>query len=133
MEYMLFISASFCPLLLSTTFSLHCLLILEFSERKEQLPCRNISTAFNKKRVVKNLPAMPETQVQSLGGKIPWRRKWQPTPILLLGKCHGQRSLAGYSPQGCKESENTEHLSICRGDNLTEITPVALSAFLWII
>ena len=33
-------------------------------------------------------------------GKIPWRRKWQPTPVFLLGKSHGQRSLVGYSPQG---------------------------------
>ena len=32
--------------------------------------------------------------------KIPWRRKWQPIPIFLPGKFHGQRSLAGYSPQG---------------------------------
>ena len=30
--------------------------------------------------------------------KIPWRRKWQPTPVFLPGKSHGQRSLAGYSP-----------------------------------
>ena len=29
--------------------------------------------------------------------KIPWRRKWQPTPVFLLGKSHGQRSLAAYS------------------------------------
>ena len=34
--------------------------------------------------------------------KIPWRRKWQPTPLFLLGKFHGQRSLAGYSPWSCK-------------------------------
>ena len=34
--------------------------------------------------------------------KIPWRRKWQPTPIFLPGKSHGQRSLAGCSPWGCK-------------------------------
>ena len=34
--------------------------------------------------------------------KISWRRKWQPTPIFLSGKSHGQRSLVGYSPQGCK-------------------------------
>ena len=33
-------------------------------------------------------------------GKIPWRRAWQPTPVLLLGESHGQRSLAGYSPWG---------------------------------
>ena len=32
--------------------------------------------------------------------KIPWRRKWQPTPVFLPGKSHGQRSLAGYSPWG---------------------------------
>ena len=31
-------------------------------------------------------------------GKIPWRRKWQPIPVFLTGKSHGQRSLAGYSP-----------------------------------
>ena len=35
-------------------------------------------------------------------GKIPWRKKWQPTPIFLLGKFHGQRSLAGYSRWGRK-------------------------------
>ena len=34
--------------------------------------------------------------------KIPWRRKWQPTPVFLPGESHGQRSLAGYSPWGCK-------------------------------
>ena len=44
-------------------------------------------------------------------GKIPWRRKWQPTPVLLLGKPHGQRSLAGYSPGVCKESDTTEQLN----------------------
>ena len=35
-------------------------------------------------------------------GKIPWRRKWQPTPVFLPGKSHGQKSLAGYSLWGCK-------------------------------
>ena len=35
-------------------------------------------------------------------------RKWKPTPVLLLGKSHGQRSLVGYSPQGHKESDTTE-------------------------
>ena len=35
--------------------------------------------------------------------KISWGRKWQPTPVFLPGEFHGQRSLAGYSPQGCKE------------------------------
>ena len=36
-------------------------------------------------------------------GKIPWRRKWQLTPVFLPGKSHGQRSLAGYSPWGPEE------------------------------
>ena len=35
-------------------------------------------------------------------GKIPWRREWQPTPVFLPEKAHGQRSLAGYSPWGRK-------------------------------
>ena len=43
-------------------------------------------------------------------GQIPWRRKWQPTPVLLPGKSHGQRSLVGYSPWGHKESDATEQL-----------------------
>ena len=45
--------------------------------------------------------------------KIPWRGKWQPTPVFLPGKSHGQRSLAGYSPWGCKESDTTE-VTECR-------------------
>ena len=41
-------------------------------------------------------------------GKIPWRRKWQPTPVFLPGESHGRRSLVGYSPRGRKESDTTE-------------------------
>ena len=44
--------------------------------------------------------------------KIPWRRTWPPTPVFLPGKSHGQRSLAGYSPGGCKESDTTEQAHI---------------------
>ena len=40
-----------------------------------------------------------------------WRRKWQPTLVFLPGESHGQRSLVGYSPWGCKESETTEQLT----------------------
>ena len=39
--------------------------------------------------------------------KIPWIRKWKPTPVVLPGKSHGQRSLAGHSPSGAKESDTT--------------------------
>ena len=41
-------------------------------------------------------------------GKIPWRRKWQPLPVFLPEKSHGQRSLTGYSPWGFKELDTTE-------------------------
>ena len=40
-----------------------------------------------------------------------WRRQWHPTPVLLLGKSHGRRSLVGCSPWGHKESDTTEWLS----------------------
>ena len=51
-------------------------------------------------------------------GKILWRRVWQPTPVFLPGESHRQRSLGGYSPQGCKESDMTggtehTHMHIC--------------------
>jgi len=42
-------------------------------------------------------------------GKIPWRRKRQPTPVFLPGESHRERSLVGCSPGGCKESHTTEH------------------------
>ena len=43
-------------------------------------------------------------------GKIPWRRKWQHTPVILSGKSNGQRNLVGYTPGGCKKSDTTERL-----------------------
>ena len=43
-------------------------------------------------------------------GKIPRRRKWQPTPVFLPGKSNGLRILVGYSPWGCKELDTTEQL-----------------------
>ena len=43
-------------------------------------------------------------------GKIPWRRKWQPTLVLLPGKFYGLRSLVGHSPWGRKESDMAERL-----------------------
>ena len=49
---------------------------------------------------VKNLPAVQETQVWFLVRKIAWRRKWQPIPVFLPGKSHGQRSLASSRPWG---------------------------------
>ena len=40
---------------------------------------------------------------------VPWRRKWQPTPVFLPGKSHGERSLVGYSPWGLIDLDMTEH------------------------
>ena len=72
--------------------------------------------------VVKNSPAMQQTQetwVQFLGREDPLRRKWQPTPIFLPGKFHGQWSMEGYSPWGhkelgtlCEELDTHTHTSI---------------------
>ena len=44
--------------------------------------------------------------------KIPWRRAWQPTPVFLPRESHGQRSLAGYSPQSRKGSDMTEYTGL---------------------
>jgi len=57
--------------------------------------------------VVKNPLANAGDMVDPWIGKVPWRRKWQPTPAFLSGKSHGQRSLAGSSPWGHKELNMT--------------------------
>ena len=57
---------------------------------------------------VKSLPAMQETQVQSLGWKDPLEKEMATHSVFLPGKSHGQRNLVGYSPWGGKESDTTE-------------------------
>ena len=49
-------------------------------------------------------------------GMIPWRGKWQPTPVFLPGESHGQRSLESYSPWGHKELDTTEQLNNNKAD-----------------
>ena len=62
--------------------------------------------------MVKNLPAMQETLVGSRWvRKIPWRRKWQPTPVSVPGESRGKRSLVDYSPRAHKELDMTEQLT----------------------
>ena len=60
--------------------------------------------------MVKNLPAIQETCVQSLGieslGKISWRKAGQLTPVFLPGESHGQRKLVDYSPQRSRVGHN---------------------------
>ena len=63
--------------------------------------------------MVKNLPAMQKTWIQSLGWKDPLEKGIRlPTPVFSPGEFHGQKSLVGYSPWGCKESDTTERLTL---------------------
>ena len=58
--------------------------------------------------MVKNLPAMREMWIGSLGWKDLWEEGLATTPVFLRGESHGQNSLAGYSPLGCTELDMTE-------------------------
>ena len=58
---------------------------------------------------INNLPA--SAGFDPWVGKIPLRKEWQPTPVFLPGEVHGQGSLAGYSPWGCKEPDTTKQLT----------------------
>ena len=106
-----------------------------FSELRKRCPSsiRTFHVGFPGRSVIKDPPAnagdaglIPglgrshERLPQVLSGnesacqcrrKMPWRRDWQPTPVFLPGKSHGQRSLAGYRPRGRKESDMTEQLN----------------------
>ena len=69
--------------------------------------------------VVKNPPAnYKRHSFKPWVGQISWRRNWQPTPVFLPGESHGQRSLAGYSPQGRKESDMTKYACTTTGIKL---------------
>ena len=68
-------------------------------------------------QTVKNLSAIQETWV----GKIPWRKKQLPASVFWPGEFHEQRSLAGYSPWGHKESETIEHLTLSFLSRVSEL------------
>ena len=61
-----------------------------------------VSGASFMAQMIKNLPAMQEAWFDTWVRKIAWRRRWQPTPVFLPVKSHGQRNLAVYNPCGCK-------------------------------
>ena len=69
-------------------------------------------------QVVKNLlarcgrPGFDQPRFYPWVGKISWTREWQPTLVFLPREFHGQRSLAGYSPWGHKESDTAEQLTL---------------------
>ena len=79
---------------------------------------RNLNTGFPSVSVVRNPPANGgdwRFRFNPWVGKIPWRRKWQPMPVLLPEKSHGQRTMADYRPTGCEELDMTERLSTSPG------------------
>ena len=84
--------------------------------------------------VVKNLPACRYRRIKRLSldpwvGKIPWNRKWQPTPGFLPGESHGQRSLVGYSPQGCRELNTTD--LVAQSEHAHTPSPTPILVFIW--
>ena len=62
--------------------------------------------------MVKNPPAKAGDKRHGFSlwvGRIPWRRKWKPTPVFSPGQFHGQRRLVGYHPWDHEESDTTDH------------------------
>ena len=94
-------------------------LLLSFAGKSRQIQASPMA------QEVKNPPARQETQKTQVFDpwvrKIPWRRKWQPTPVFSPGKSHGQRSLVGLRPWGHKESDTTEHI---RADMQDKFCPI---------
>ena len=68
--------------------------------------------AFLVAQIVKNLPVLQETQVQSLSREDTLRKEMATHSNILAGEFHGQKSLAGYSPWGHKESDMPEQLTL---------------------
>ena len=66
-------------------------------------------------------------------GKILWRRKWQPTPVLLPGKSHGWRSMVGYSPWGHKELDPLELSNLGNLSKLSNLTSTTTTVKIKII
>ena len=63
-------------------------------------------------QIVKNMPAMQEMRVQSLGQDDPLEKEMATTSVFLTAESHGQRNPVGYSPWGCKQSDMTEWLAL---------------------
>ena len=63
-------------------------------------------------QTVKNLPAMQETRVQSLGWEVPLEKEMATHSVFFLGEFHGHRNLMGYNPWGHKELDTAERLTL---------------------
>ena len=68
-------------------------------------------------QMVKNLPTIHENRFDPWVGKLPWWREWLPTSVFLSREFCEWRSLAGYSPWGCQESDVTEWLTVSLSKN----------------
>ena len=102
------------PLLLCLSYCSHCWLLcklqgqlkchffkkfsLTSASSKAHPFCGSLSLHTSGKEPACQCRRCKRCRFDSCVGKIPWRRAWQPTPVFLAGKSHGQRSLAGYSP-----------------------------------
>ena len=80
------------------------------------LPCLCACLASPLAQILKNLPAMQEIWVRSLGQEDLLGEGMTPAPVFLPGEFHGQESLVGYSPWGHKESGMTEWLALSLSD-----------------
>ena len=77
--------------------------ILPYIEKKpENIKVMGLPRWLSDKESTRQCRRYERCRFNPWGRKIPWRRKWQPTPVFLSGKSHRQRSLVGYSPWGCK-------------------------------
>ena len=84
-------------------------------EKKKWFTVWNKIQGFSVAQMVKNLPAMQETRVWSLGWEDPLEKGMAIHSVFLPGESHGQRSLVGYSLWSCKELNMTEWLTHTHG------------------
>ena len=73
-------------------------LYTKWSQESDTTERAHTLLGFSGGSVVKNLPVYRRCGFNPWVRKIPWKRKWKPTPVFLSGKSHGQKSLVGYSP-----------------------------------
>ena len=102
------IEANRCRIIIAIIINIY-LMLMTCQELFKYSP---LLTHFLGGAVVKNVPANARDAWDPWVGKIPWSRKWEPTPIPLPGKFHGQRRLVSYRPWGHKESDTAEWLSV---------------------
>ena len=96
--------------------------------KRKNSPWSLLIFGFPGSSVVKNLSAnagKTRDRLDPWVGKMPWRRKLQPTPVFLPGESHEQRSLAGYSPSGRKELGVTEHIL----STIFKALPISIAKF----